>query len=264
MIETRQVMRVGALKPRAIDVRFLAATNRVLEDEVARGAFRQDLYYRLNGISLVIPPLRARVDEIVPLARSFLETAAKRDGRPVPTLSPPALKLLEAYPWPGNIRELRNTMERALLLATGDAITPEELPLEKMRGAPAVPGACRGRRPRRRSGSSRPCPTSSATTTSGSSTAWPGATATRPAPPSCSACRGGPSARGSRPTTSRAPGPRTGLRTGLERADGPRRLGGGAVHRASSIILSIARAAPSRTSSGTVMRCSAGSSRSVR
>jgi transcriptional regulator with PAS, ATPase and Fis domain len=138
VIETRQVMRVGALKPRAIDVRFLAATNRILEDEVASGAFRQDLYYRLNGISLVIPPLRARTDEIASLARLFLDTAAKRDGRPVPTLSAAAVKLLESYPWPGNIRELRNDMERAFLLAAGAAITPEDLPLEKMRGAPVA------------------------------------------------------------------------------------------------------------------------------
>jgi transcriptional regulator with PAS, ATPase and Fis domain len=136
VIETREVMRVGALKPRAIDVRFLAATNRILEDEVARGAFRQDLYYRLNGISLVIPPLRARTDEIAPLARLFLDAAAKREGRPVPALSAAAIKLLEAYAWPGNVRELRNDMERALLLSTGDTITPEDLPVEKMRGTP--------------------------------------------------------------------------------------------------------------------------------
>ena len=141
VIETRQVMRVGALKPRAIDVRFLAATNRILEDEVARGAFRQDLYYRLNGISLVIPPLRARTDEIAPLARLFLDAAAKRDGRPLPVLSAAAVKLLESYPWPGNIRELRNDVERALLLSTGDSITPEDLPLEKMRGTPAAMAA---------------------------------------------------------------------------------------------------------------------------
>jgi two-component system, NtrC family, response regulator AtoC len=136
VIETREVMRVGAIKPRTIDVRFLAATNRVLEDEVARGAFRQDLYYRLNGISLLIPPLRSRVDEIEPLAQSFVENAAKRSERPAPILSPAAMKLLLSYAWPGNIRELRNTIERALLLSTGDSITPEDLPLEKMRGTP--------------------------------------------------------------------------------------------------------------------------------
>jgi transcriptional regulator with PAS, ATPase and Fis domain len=140
VIETHEVMRVGAVKPRTVDVRFLAATNRVLEDEVARGAFRQDLYYRLNGISLLIPPLRARVDEIEPLARSFVENAAKLSERPVPKLSAAAIRLLVAYPWPGNIRELRNTIERALLLSTGDAITPEDLPLEKMRGTPVSMG----------------------------------------------------------------------------------------------------------------------------
>ena len=136
VIETREVMRVGAVKARTIDVRFLAATNRVLEDEVARGAFRQDLYYRLNGISLLIPPLRARVDEIEPLAQAFVENAAKMSDRPPLKLSPAAMKLLLSYAWPGNIRELRNTIERALLLSTGDSITPEDLPLEKMRGTP--------------------------------------------------------------------------------------------------------------------------------
>ena len=136
VIETREVTRVGAVKGRTIDVRFLAATNRVLEDEVARGAFRQDLYYRLNGISLLIPPLRARVDEIEPLAQAFVENAAKMSDHPPVKLSPAAIKLLLSYAWPGNIRELRNTIERALLLSTGDAITPEDLPLEKMRGTP--------------------------------------------------------------------------------------------------------------------------------
>jgi len=136
VIETHEVMRVGAVKPRTIDVRFLAATNRVLEDEVARGAFRQDLYYRLNGISLLIPPLRTRIDEIEPLARSFVEAAARLSERPAPLLSSAAIKLLVGYAWPGNIRELRNTIERALLLSGGDSITPEDLPLEKMRGTP--------------------------------------------------------------------------------------------------------------------------------
>src|SRR6185436_2103489 len=136
VIETHEVMRVGAVKPRTIDVRFLAATNRVLEDEVARGAFRQDLYYRLNGISLLIPPLRARADEIEPLARAFVESAAKVSERSAPKLAPAAIKLLKTYAWPGNIRELRNTIERALLLSSGDSITPEDLPLEKMRGTP--------------------------------------------------------------------------------------------------------------------------------
>ena len=133
VIETRRVLRVGALKPREIDVRFLAATNRVLEDEVDRKNFRQDLYYRLNGISLVVPPLRERRQEIESLAQSFLEQSAKLLARAVPVLTAPALALLHAYSWPGNIRELRNVMERALLLCEGDQLTLEYLPVEKMR-----------------------------------------------------------------------------------------------------------------------------------
>ena len=133
VIETRRVLRVGALKPREIDVRFLAATNRVLEEEVDRKTFRQDLYYRLNGISLVIPPLRERRDEIESLARSFLEQSARLLGRAVPVLTSPALARLKVYSWPGNIRELRNVMERALLLCEGDQLTLEHLPVEKMR-----------------------------------------------------------------------------------------------------------------------------------
>jgi transcriptional regulator with PAS, ATPase and Fis domain len=141
VIETRLVMRLGALKPRPIDVRFLASTNRVLEEEVDRKAFRQDLYYRLNGISLVVPPLRERLEEIEPLARSFLRQAATVLSRPVPALAPAALDLLHAYSWPGNIRELRNAMERALLLCTEEQITLEHLPFEKMRVAPVAAAA---------------------------------------------------------------------------------------------------------------------------
>lgn len=133
VLEDRQVLRVGALKPRSIDVRFIAATNRDLEADVARGGFRQDLYFRLNGISLVIPPLRERVAEIEKLARAFIAQAAGRDGRGTPTLAPDALELLRRYPWPGNIRELRNVMERAVLLCGDGAIGPEHLPPEKFR-----------------------------------------------------------------------------------------------------------------------------------
>jgi two-component system, NtrC family, response regulator AtoC len=135
VIEERQVLPVGALKPRPIDVRFLAATNRDLELEITRGAFRQDLYFRLNGISLLIPPLRERVSEIADLAGAFLRLASERSQRsPVPPISREAMKLLMAYHWPGNIRELRNVMERALLLCTSGDIRPEHLPTEKMRG----------------------------------------------------------------------------------------------------------------------------------
>jgi DNA-binding NtrC family response regulator len=137
-IESREVLRVGATRPRAVDVRFVAATNRDLEEEVAAGRFRQDLYFRLNGITLNIPPLRERVDEIEPLARLFLERAAGQMETAVPSISPEALAMLRAYSWPGNIRELRNVMERALLLASGAPIAVEHLPAEKMTKRPLV------------------------------------------------------------------------------------------------------------------------------
>ncbi len=133
VLEERQVLRVGGLSPRPIDVRFLAATHRDLEEEVAAGRFRQDLYFRLNGITLDIPPLRERVEEIEGLARGFLLDACRRQKRlDTPRIAPDALALLRGYAWPGNVRELRNVIERAVLLCTGSAITPDLLPVEKM------------------------------------------------------------------------------------------------------------------------------------
>jgi transcriptional regulator with PAS, ATPase and Fis domain len=147
VLEDRHVMRIGALRPREIDVRFVAATNRDLEEEVARGGFRQDLYFRINGISVVIPPLRERVREIRQLARSFVGQASRQAGCDEPTVSAGALALLEAYAWPGNIRELRNVMERAVLLAGDGVITEEHLPAEKM-AAPPAPRATSATAPR--------------------------------------------------------------------------------------------------------------------
>jgi DNA-binding NtrC family response regulator len=129
VLEERRVMPVGATESRPIDVRFIFATNRDLEAEVARGAFRSDLYYRVNGISLVIPPLRERVSEIEPLARTFAVEAAGRDHRPAPDFAPEAVAALRAHPWPGNIRELRNVIDRAVLLAGEGAIGPGALGL---------------------------------------------------------------------------------------------------------------------------------------
>jgi DNA-binding NtrC family response regulator len=132
VIETREVNRLGSLKPRRIDVRFIAATNRNLEVEVARGAFRRDLYFRLNGITLTIPPLRERISEIPRLAEIFVRTISGELGRPEPLLPPSVITLLQAYSWPGNIRELKNMMERAVLLCVGTAIGPEHLPADKV------------------------------------------------------------------------------------------------------------------------------------
>jgi DNA-binding NtrC family response regulator len=132
VIETREVLPVGGRRPRTIDVRFIAATNRDLEADSARGSFRQDLFFRLNGISLSIPPLRERRSEIVELARFFVAQACQDSGRPALTLSPEVQAALEAYAWPGNIRELKNVMERAVVLTDGPEIGCAQLPLEKM------------------------------------------------------------------------------------------------------------------------------------
>jgi len=131
VIETREVTRLGSVRPRRIDVRFIAATNRDLEAEVARGAFRRDLYFRLNGITLSIPPLRTRVDEIRPLTETFVRQICRDLGRPPPMVPPSVLSHLEAYGWPGNIRELKNVIERAVLLCEGPVLDMEHLPLER-------------------------------------------------------------------------------------------------------------------------------------
>lgn len=127
VLEERRVLRVGGLQPRPIDVRFVSATNRDLQREVAAGRFREDLYYRLNGITLAIPPLRERLGEISTLASTFIAEAAQRSGQEPPSLSSAALSRLEAHPWPGNIRELRNVVERAVVLCGEGLIEPEHL-----------------------------------------------------------------------------------------------------------------------------------------
>jgi DNA-binding NtrC family response regulator len=138
-IEAREVMPVGALRPRPIDVRFIAATNRDLEAATANGQFRSDLFYRLNGIILPIPPLCERLDEIPDLIASFINDACEDAGRTDrPAVADETLEHLRAYGWPGNIRELKNVIERALVLCDGPEIRPEHLPLEKMRPLPSA------------------------------------------------------------------------------------------------------------------------------
>jgi len=138
VIEQREVVRVGAVTPVPLDVRFVAATNRDLEGDVARGQFRSDLYYRLNGVTLRVPPLRDRVDEIRALADGFAREGRARLGWPPieAELSGEVVSALQRQAWPGNVRELRSVIERALLLAdrapiglahlaVGDAATPK-------------------------------------------------------------------------------------------------------------------------------------------
>ncbi len=119
VLEAGEVMRLGSVTPKRVDVRVVSATNRDLRAMIAAGTFRQDLYYRLDGTSLAIPPLRDRVGDIAPLARAFAELAAAPLGKPTPKLSAAAIDRLESYGWPGNVRELRNVIERAVVLHDG-------------------------------------------------------------------------------------------------------------------------------------------------
>jgi DNA-binding NtrC family response regulator len=124
------------------NVRFLAATHRDLTQEVAAGRFRRDLLFRLDVGRLDVPPLRARAQDVAPLARYFLELLAKRLRRQAPLASPALIECLEAYAWPGNVRELRNVIERLLILSDGSPLTPSVLPPEFVQipteSAPAV------------------------------------------------------------------------------------------------------------------------------
>lgn len=128
VLDERVVRRVGSNKPRPIDVRFVTATNRDLKREVARGRFRGDLYFRINGTSFSLPPLRERRDEIEPLARHFLGQACERIKRPVPMITSEARQRLLEYGWWGNVRELKNAMERASFLCGDGPLLAQHLP----------------------------------------------------------------------------------------------------------------------------------------
>jgi len=129
VIQERDFIPVGSTRPKKVDVRFVAATNKDLEREVREGRFREDLYYRLNVISISLPPLRERPEDIEPLALHFLRRFAGRMSKEIYTIDPEALQALQGYGWPGNVRELENVMERAVILTGGSSITPAVIPL---------------------------------------------------------------------------------------------------------------------------------------
>jgi len=129
VLETRQVIRVGSNKARPIDVRLVSATNRELAAEVDLGRFRRDLYFRLNTLTLRIPPLRERKSEIAPLARRFITLLSQAGSLPEPLITAAAIEQLERYSWPGNVRELRNVIERALVFS-GSQLDVEHLTFE--------------------------------------------------------------------------------------------------------------------------------------
>jgi DNA-binding NtrC family response regulator len=138
VLQEREVDRIGGSKPVKVNIRVLATSNRNLQDEVKKGTFREDLYFRLNVITLQMPALRERREDIKPLAEHFIEKYSKANGVEARKLSDAALAKLTAYHWPGNVRELENSMHRSVLLATGSTIEPDAILLQ---GAPTATDA---------------------------------------------------------------------------------------------------------------------------
>jgi DNA-binding NtrC family response regulator len=142
VIDDREIRPLGSTQSRRVDLRFVAATNLDLVAAVAGGGFREDLFYRLNVITLRIPPLRERREDIPLLAAHFIAKFAGELGKPLAAVDPAALDILEGHHWPGNIRELRNIVERAVLVAEGSVLLPEHIPASLQQAArPAVPPA---------------------------------------------------------------------------------------------------------------------------
>ncbi len=144
VLQEREVVRVGSRKATPIDVRLVAATNVDLEAAVADGRFRLDLFYRLNVASISLPPLRARIADILPLTDHFLNVYSERLNVPVPSLPPETQRALLGYHWPGNIRELENVVHFALLTSLDGVIRPQDLRFASIRvptTAPAIPAA---------------------------------------------------------------------------------------------------------------------------
>jgi len=128
VLQERQVERLGSSRPIDINVRVVAATNRDLERAVAEGTFREDLYYRLNVFPITVPPLRERPEDIPELVRHFLVRFAAEEGKRIRAVSADALGVLNAHPWPGNVRQLENAVFRAVVLADGDEVGAQEFP----------------------------------------------------------------------------------------------------------------------------------------
>jgi transcriptional regulator with GAF, ATPase, and Fis domain len=141
VLQEHEVVRLGGSRTRPVDVRIVAATNRRLDEEVAAGRFRADLFFRLNVLSIAIPPLRERPEDVPQLARAFLAEAEERTGRVGLALSPDALEILKEHAWPGNVRELKNVVLRAAAVAAGSEIGPGDLLLVEL----GAPGQGRGR-----------------------------------------------------------------------------------------------------------------------
>ncbi len=141
VLQDRTVERVGSGKPRRVDVRIVAASNRDLPDAVAAGTFRDDLYHRLNVVEIRLPPLRERGGDVLPLAETFAVRAAERIGVPMPDLDEELRRWLEGYSFPGNVRELEHLMERMVVLSDGEPLGVDALPPSVLRRPSSAPGA---------------------------------------------------------------------------------------------------------------------------
>ncbi len=128
VLEDQEIRPVGATKTKKVDIRFITATNKDLNEAVKKGQFREDLLYRINVITITLPPLRNRREDIEPLARYYVRKYANHLGKKVSDISPEAISLMVSYNWPGNVRELQNVIERAVILADNERIMPEHLP----------------------------------------------------------------------------------------------------------------------------------------
>jgi two-component system response regulator AtoC len=134
-LQDGEVKPVGGTEPIRVDVRLVCATNKDLDEEVKAGRFREDLYFRINVVTVHLPPLRERREDVPILVAHFLAKLARRERRAAATMSPETLKLLSAYTWPGNVRELENAIERAVAVAKGNVVLPSDLPPEVGGGA---------------------------------------------------------------------------------------------------------------------------------
>jgi serine/threonine-protein kinase PknK len=144
-LEQREVRPVGGTRSRAVNFRLVCATNRGLAEEARKGAFREDLYYRIGVVELSLPPLRERLEDLPELTRRILARAAEELDRPVPVLSADAMKVLLSQRWPGNVRQLQNVLRAAFVMAEGDLLEPRHLPLSAIE-LPAHPAHSRAER----------------------------------------------------------------------------------------------------------------------
>jgi len=138
-LQESEIQRVGGTKTTKVDVRVIAASNKVLEDEIAAGRFREDLYYRLNVIPFVVPPLRERREDIPLLVEHFIRVLSVENGKPPKTITPEAMALFTGYSWPGNVREMKNIIERMVIMTPGEVITPAQAPPPVSAATPASP-----------------------------------------------------------------------------------------------------------------------------